>query len=151
MLIKNNVLAESRLIIGKENPIVFDKQGIAEIAPELADKLLKLKGYELVDKNKKGQAGADEKENKPKETILGKGTIEVEEMKVGEPRKEFKVGEAIEMSDEEKIDLEGKEFLLNYESLSNKELKELIKEKGEKVPSGANKAELVEILKSLDK
>lgn len=131
MLIKNNVLAESRLIIGKENPIEFDKQGIAEIAPELADKLLKLKGYELVDKKKKDQAGADKKENKPKETILGKGTVEVEEI--------------------EAVETENKEESIDYESLSNKELKDLIKEKGEKAPSGANKAELVEILKNLDK
>lgn len=131
MLIKNNVLAESRLIIGKENPIEFDKQGIAEIAPELADKLLKLKGYELVDKKKKDQAGAEKKENEPKEAILGKGTIEVEEVETAET--------------------ENKEESIDYESLSNKELKDLIKEKGEKVPSGANKAELVEILKSLDK
>lgn len=151
MLIKNNVLANSKLIIGKENPIDFDKQGIAEIAPELADKLLKLKGYELVDKKKKGQAGADKKENKPKETILGKGTVEVEEMKVGEPIKEFKVGEGTEIAEGEEIDFDEKELLPNYESLSNKELKELIKEKGEKTPSGANKAELVEILKNLDK
>lgn len=149
MLIKNIVLAESRLIIGKESPIEFDEQGIAEIAPELADKLLKLKGYELVEEKKKGQAGADKKENKPKETILGKGTVEVEEMKVGEPRKEFKVGEGTEMSDDEEVYPE--DLLPNYESLSNKELRDLIKEKGEKVPSGANKAELVEILKSLDK
>lgn len=131
MLIKNNVLAESRLIIGKENPIVFDKQGIAEIAPELADKLLKLKGYELVEKKKKDQAGADRKENEPKEAILGEGTVEVEEVETAET----------EINEES----------INYESLSNKELKDLIKEKGEKAPSGANKAELVEILKSLDK
>lgn len=149
MLIKNNVLANSKLIIGKESPIEFDEQGKAEIAQELADKLLKLKGYELVDNKKKDQAGADKKENEPKETILGKGTIEVEEMKVGEPRKEFKVGEGTEMSDDEEIYPE--DLLPNYESLSNKELKELIKEKGEKAPSGANKAELVEILKNLDK
>ena len=149
MLIKNIVLAESRLIIGKESPIEFDEQGIAEIAPELADKLLKLKGYELVEEKKKGQAGADKKEIEPKETILGKGTVEVEEMKVGEPRKEFKVGEGTEMSDDEEVYPE--DLLPNYESLSNKELRDLIKEKGEKVPSGANKAELVEILKSLDK
>lgn len=131
MLIKNNVLAESRLIIGKEKPIEFDKQGIAEIAPELADKLLKLKGYELVDKKKKDQVVADKKENEPKETILGKGTVEVEEV--------------------ETVETENQEESIDYESLSNKELKDLIKEKGEKVPSGANKAELVEILKSLDK
>ena len=131
MLIKNNVLAESRLIIGKEKPIEFDKQGIAEIAPELADKLLKLKGYELVDKKKKDQVGADKKENEPKETILGKGTVEVEEV--------------------ETVETENQEESIDYESLSNKELKDLIKEKGEKAPSGANKAELVEILKNLDK
>lgn len=131
MLIKNNVLAESRLIIGKENPIEFDKQGIAEIAPELADKLLKLKGYELVEKKKKDQAGAEKKENEPKEAILGEGTVEVEEVETAET----------EINEES----------INYESLSNKELKDLIKEKGEKAPSGANKAELVEILKSLDK
>lgn len=130
MLIKNNVLANSKLIIGKENPIEFDEQGKAEIAPELADKLLKLKGYELVNEKKKSQAGADKKENEPKETILGKGTVEVEEV------------EAIETENKESID---------YETLSNKELKDLIKEKGEKAPSGANKAELVEILKNLDK
>lgn len=149
MLIKNNVLANSKLIIGKESPIEFDEQGKAEIAQELADKLLKLKGYELVEEKKKDQAGADKKENEPKETILGKGTIEVAEMKVGEPRKEFKVGEGTEMSDDEEVYPE--DLLPNYESLSNKELKELIKEKGEKAPSGANKAELVEILKNLDK
>lgn len=131
MLIKNNVLAESRLIIGKENPIEFDKQGIAEIAPELGQELLKLKGYELVDKKKKDQAGADRKENEPKEAILGEGTVEVEEI--------------------EAVETENKEESIDYESLSNKELKDLIKEKGEKAPSGANKAELVEILKNLDK
>lgn len=151
MLIKNLNLANCKIVIGESEPIKFDESGKAEIAPELGQELLKLKGYELVEEKKKSEPGADKKENKPKETILGEGTVEVEEMKVGEPRKEFKVGEATEMSDDEKIDLEGKELLLNYESLSNKELKELIKEKGEKVPSGANKAELVEILKSLDK
>lgn len=142
MLIRNNALAESRLIIGKENPIEFDKQGIAEIVPDLADKLLKLKGYELVDKKKKDQPGADKKENKPKETILGKGTVEVEGLKVGE---------CTEMSDDEEIDYDEKDLLPNYESLSNKELKDLIKEKGEKAPSGATKAELIEILKNLEK
>lgn len=151
MLIKNRVLANSKLIIGKESPIEFDEQGKAEIAQELADKLLKLKGYELVDKKKKDQAGADKKEIEPKETILGTGTIEFAEMKVGEPRKEFKVGEGTEIAEGEEIDYDEKELLPNYESLSNKELKDLIKEKGEKVPSGANKAELVEILKNLDK
>ena len=142
MLIKNRVLANSKLIIGKENPIEFDEQGKAEIAPELADKLLKLKGYELVEGKNKSQSGADKKEIEPKEAILGKGTVEVEGIKVGE---------ATEMADDEEIEFDEKELLPNYESLSNKELKDLIKEKGEKVPSGANKAELVEILENLDK
>lgn len=140
MLIKNLSLAGYKLIIGKENPIAFDDQGLAEIAPDLADNLLKLKGYELVDKKKKDQPGADKKEKEPKETILGKGTVEVEGIKVGE---------ATEMADDEEIYPE--DLLPNYETLSNKELKDLIKEKGEKAPSGANKAELIEILKNLDK
>lgn len=142
MLIKNLNLANYKLIIGESEPIKFDEKGKAEIAPELADKLLKLKGYELVEEKKKDQAGADKEENEPKETILGEGTVEVEEMKVGE---------ATEIKNGEEIDFDEEDLLPNYESLSNKELKELIKEKGEKAPSGANKAELVEILKSLDK
>lgn len=151
MLIKNLNLANYKLIIGEAEPIKFDESGKAEIVPELAESLLKLKGYELVEEKKKGESGADKKEKEPKETILGKGTVEVEEMKVGEPIKEFKVGEGTEIAEGEEIDFDEKELLPNYESLSNKELKDLIKEKGEKAPSGATKAELVEILKNLEK
>ncbi len=140
MLIKNLNLANYKLIIGEAEPIKFDESGKAEIAPELCQELLKLKGYELVEEDKKSQPGADKKEKEPKETILGKGTIEVEGLKVGE---------ATEMADDEEIYPEG--LLPNYETLSNKELKDLIKEKGEKAPSGANKAELIEILQNLDK
>ena len=151
MLIKNLNLANCKIVIGESEPIKFDESGKAEIAPELGQELLKLKGYELVEEKKKSEPGADKQENKPKETILGEGTVEVEEMKVGEPRKEFKVGEATEMSDDEKIDLDKKELLPNYEALTAKELKDLIKEKGEKAPSGATKADLIEILNNLEK
>lgn len=96
MLIKNLNLASSNLIIGEES-VEFDDQGIAEIGSELANELLKLKGYELVDVIKE------------------------------------------DASD------------IAYESLSNNELKDLIKEKGEKIPSGANKADLVEILNKSEK
>ena len=140
MLIKNLNLANYKLIIVEPEPIKFDEKGKAEIAPELGQELLKLKGYELVEEKKKSQAGADKKEKEPKETILGKGVVEVEGIKAGE---------STEMSDDEEVYPE--DLLPNYESLSNKELKDLIKEKGEKAPSGATKAELVEILKSLDK
>lgn len=149
MLIKNLNLANYKLIIGEAEPIKFDEGGKAEIAPELGQELLKLKGYELVKEDKKSQPGADKKEKEPKETILGTGTIEFAEMKVGEPIKEFKVGEGTEMSDDEEVYPE--DLLPNYESLTTKELKDLIKEKGEKAPSGATKAELVEILKTLEK
>lgn len=151
MLIKNLNLANYKLIIGEAEPIKFDENGKAEIAPELAENLLKLKGYELVEEKEKGEPGADNKEKEPKETTLATGTVEVEEMKVGEPRKELKVGEATEMADDEEIDYDEKELLPNYETLTTKELKDLIKEKGEKAPSGATKAELVEILKNLEK
>lgn len=151
MLIKNLNLANYKLIIGEAEPIKFDEGGKAEIAPELAEDLLKLKGYELVEEDKKSEPGADKKEKEPKETTLATGTVEVEEMKVGEPRKELKVGEATEMADDEEIDYDEKELLPNYEALTTKELKDLIKEKGEKAPSGATKAELVEILKNLEK
>lgn len=142
MLIKNLNLANCKLVIGEAEPIKFDEKGKVEIAPELGQELLKLKGYELVKEDKKSQPGADESQPNPKENILGKGVVEVEGLNVGE---------ATEIKDGEEIDFDEKELLPNYESLSNKELKDLIKEKGEKVPSGANKAELVEILKSLDK
>lgn len=140
MLIKNLNLANYKLIIGESEPIKFDEKGKAEIAPELGQELLKLKGYELVKEDKKSEPGADKKEKELKETTLATGTVEVEGLNVGE---------ATEMSDDEEVFPE--DLLPNYENLSNKELKDLIKEKGEKVPSGANKAELVEILKSLDK
>lgn len=140
MLIKNLNLANCKLVIGESEPIKFDESGKAEIAPELGQELLKLKGYELVEERKKSEPGADKKEKEPKETTLATGTVEVEGLNVGE---------ATEMSDDEEVFPE--DLLPNYENLSNKELKDLIKEKGEKVPSGANKAELVEILKNLDK
>ena len=140
MLIKNLNLANYKLIIGEAEPIKFDENGKAEIAPELAEDLLKLKGYELIEEDKKSQPGADEKEKEPKETTLATGTVEVEGLNVGE---------ATEMSDDEEVFPE--DLLPNYENLSNKELKDLIKEKGEKAPSGATKAELVEILKNLEK
>ena len=142
MLIKNLNLANCKLVIGESEPIKFDEKGKVEIAPELGQELLKLKGYELVEEDKKSQPGADESQPNPKETTLGKGVVEVEGLNVGE---------ATEIKDGEEIDFDEKESLPNYESLSNKELKDLIKEKGEKAPSGATKAELVEILKSLDK
>lgn len=142
MLIKNLNLANCKIVIGESEPIKFDESGKAEIAPELGQELLKLKGYELVEEDKKGEPGADKKENKPKETILGKGVVEVEGIKVGE---------ATEMSDDEEIGLDKKELLPNYEALTSKELKDLIKEKGEKAPSGATKADLIEILNNLEK
>lgn len=142
MLIKNLNLANCKIVIGESEPIKFDESGKAEIAPELGQELLKLKGYELVEEKKKSEPGADKKEKEPKETILGKGVVEVEGLNVGE---------AIEMSDDEKIDLEKKDLLPNYEALTAKELKDLIKEKGEKAPSGATKADLIEILNNLEK
>lgn len=140
MLIKNLNLANYKLIIGETEPIKFDENGKAEIAPELAEDLLKLKGYELVEEKEKGEPGADNKEKEPKETTLATGTVEVEGLNVGE---------ATEMADDEEVFPE--DLLPNYESLTSKELKDLIKEKGEKAPSGATKAELVEILKNLEK
>lgn len=140
MLIKNLNLANYKLIIGEAEPIKFDESGKAEIAPELAENLLKLKGYELVEEKEKGEPGADNKEKEPKETTLATGTVEVEGLNVGE---------ATEMADDEEVFPE--DLLPNYESLTSKELKDLIKEKGEKAPSGATKAELVEILKNLEK
>lgn len=151
MLIKNLNLANCKIVIGESEPIKFDESGKAEIVPELGEKLLKLKGYELVEEKIKSEPGADNKEKEPKETTLATGTVEVEEMKVGEPRKEFKVGEAIEIKDGEEIYYDEKDLLPNYESLSNKELKDLIKEKGEKAPSGATKTDLIEILNNLEK
>lgn len=145
MLIKNLNLANCKLVIGESEPIKFDEKGKVEIAPELGQELLKLKGYELVEEDKKSQPGADENQPNPKETILGKGVVEVEGLNVGEAT-EIKDGEEVET-----VETENQEESIDYESLSNKELKELIKEKGEKVPSGANKAELVEILEKLDK
>ncbi|WP_311481086.1 hypothetical protein [uncultured Anaerococcus sp.] len=149
MLIKNLNLANCKIVIGESEPIKFDENGKAEIAPELGQELLKLKGYELVEEKIKSETGADNKEKEPKETTLATGTVEVEEMKVGEPRKEFKVGEATEIKDGEEVFQE--DLLPNYESLSNKELKDLINEKGEKVPNGATKADLIEILNNLEK
>lgn len=142
MLIKNLNLANCKIIIGESEPIKFDESGKAEIAPELAESLLKLKGYELVEEDKKSQPGVDESEPDPKETILGKGVVEVEGLNVGE---------ATEMSYDEEIDYDEKELLPNYEALTTKELKDLIKEKGEKAPSGATKADLIEILNNLEK
>lgn len=142
MLIKNLNLANCKIVIGESEPIKFDESGKAEIAPELAESLLKLKGYELVEEKKKSEPGADESEPDPKETISGKGVVEVEGLNVGE---------ATEMSDDEEIDYDEKELLPNYEALTTKELKDLIKEKGEKAPSGATKADLIEILNNLEK
>lgn len=140
MLIKNLNLANCKIVIGESEPIKFDESGKAEIAPELAESLLKLKGYGLVEEKEKGEPGADKKEKEPKQTTLATGTVEVEGLNVGE---------ATEMSDDEEVFPE--DLLPNYENLSNKELKDLIKEKGEKAPSGATKAELVEILNNLEK
>ncbi|WP_308748393.1 hypothetical protein [uncultured Anaerococcus sp.] len=151
MLIKNLNLANCKIVIGEAEPIKFDESGKVEIAPELGQELLKLKGYELVEEKEKDPTGADESQPDPKETTLATGTVEVEEMKVGEPRKELKVGEATEMADDEEIDYDEKELLPNYETLTTKELKDLIKEKGEKAPSGATKADLIEILNNLEK
>lgn len=140
MLIKNLNLANCKIVIGESEPIKFDESGKAEIAPELGEKLLKLKGYELVEEKIKSEPGADNKEKEPKETTLATGTVEVEGLNVGE---------ATEMADDEEVFPE--DLLPNYESLTSKELKDLIKEKGEKAPSGATKAELVEILNNLEK
>lgn len=140
MLIKNLNLANCKIVIGESEPINFNENGKAEIAPELGQELLKLKGYELVEEKEKDQAGADEKEKESKETTLATGTVEVEGLNVGE---------ATEMSDDEEVFPE--DLLPNYENLSNKELKDLIKEKGEKAPSGATKADLIEILNNLEK
>lgn len=120
MLIKNSNLANCKIVIGKSEPIKFDESGKAEIAPELGQELLKLKGYELVEEKKKGEPGADKKEKEPKEIVQDK-KVEAEPENV------------------------------DFETLSNNELKDLIKEKGEKAPSGATKADLVEILNNLEK
>lgn len=142
MLIKNLNLANCKIVIGEAELIKFDESGKAEIAPELAESLLKLKGYELVEEKKKSEPGADESQPDSKETILGKGVVEVEGLNVGEDT---------EMSDDEEIGYDEKELLPNYEALTTKELKDLIKEKGEKAPSGAAKADLIEILNNLEK
>lgn len=72
----------------------------------------------------KGYQSVEEKKKveEPKEEIIATGTLEV-------------------IEDETKIGSD-------YENLSNKELKELIKADGKKVPSGANKSELINILKA---
>lgn len=140
MLIKNLNLANYKLIIGEAEPIKFDENGKAEITPELAENLLKLKGYELVEEKEKGEPGADKKEKEPKETTLATGTVVVEEIDVEEGEEK-----------ENKEEINPEEELPNYEALTTKELKDLIKEKGEKAPSGATKAELVEILNNLEK
>ena len=142
MLIKNLNLANCKIVIGEAEPIKFDESGKAEIAPELAESLLKLKGYELVEEKEKSEPGADKKEKELKETTLATGTVVVEGLNVGE---------ATEMSDDEEIDYDEKELLPNYEALTTKELKDLIKEKGEKAPSGATKTDLIEILNNLEK
>lgn len=140
MLIKNLNLANYKLIIGEAEPIKFDESGKAEIAPELGQKLLKLKGYELVEEDKKSESGADKKEKEPKETALATGTVEVEGIDTEEGNEK-----------ENKEEINPEEDMPDYEALTTKELKDLIKEKGEKAPSGATKAELVEILKNLEK
>lgn len=140
MLIKNLNLANCKIVIGQSELIKFDEGGKAEIALELAENLLKLKGYELVEEKEKGEPGADKKEKEPKETTLATGTVEVEEI-------DAEKGE----EKENKEEINPEEELPNYEALTTKELKDLIKEKGEKAPSGATNAELVEILKNLEK
>lgn len=136
MLVQNLNLANLNVLI-QGDKYLFNEKGIAELSTELAEELLKLKGYQLVEEEKKDQAGADKKEKEPKETTLATGTVEVEGLNVGE---------ATEMADDEEVFQE--DLLPNYESLSNKELKDLINEKGKKAPSGATKAELIEILKA---
>lgn len=126
MLIKNNNLVNSRLIIDEENSVKFDEYGMVEIEDELAKKLLGLKGYELVDDNKKEKSETNKDTNNLKEVTLGQGKVEAESLN----------------AEKEEV---------NYETLSIKELKELIKAKGEKAPAGANKAELIETLLKLDK
>lgn len=113
MLIKNSILANSTLTVNKEL-ITFDSNGLADVDNNLANELLKLKGYQSVEDKKKVE--------EPKEEIIATGTVEV-------------------IEDEIKTEPD-------YENLSNKELKELIKADGKKVPSGANKAELIDILKA---
>lgn len=140
MLIKNLNLANCKIVIGESEPIKFDESGKAEIAPELGQELLKLKGYELVEEKKKGEPGADKKEKEPKETTLGTGTVEVEEIDTEEGNEK-----------ENKEEINPEEDLPDYEALTSKELKDLIKEKGEKAPSGATKADLIEILNNLEK
>ncbi len=114
MLIKNPILANSTLTVNKEL-ISFDKNGLADIDDKLANELIKLKGYEVLEDKVK-------KVEEPKEKVIATGTVEVFE-------------------EESQPDID-------YEKLSNKELKELIKADGKKVPSGANKAELIDILKA---
>ncbi|WP_099321103.1 hypothetical protein [Anaerococcus sp. Marseille-P3625] len=126
MLIKNDNLVNSRLIIDEENSVKFDEYGMVEIEDELAKKLLGLKGYELVDDNKKEKSEANKDTNKIQEVTLGQGKVEVESLN----------------AEKEEV---------NYETLSIKELKELIKAKGEKAPAGSSKAELIETLLKLDK
>lgn len=140
MLIKNLNLANCKIVIGESEPIKFDESGKAEIAPELGQELLKLKGYELVEEKEKGEPGADKKEKEPKETTLATGTVEVEEIDTEEGNEK-----------ENKEEINPEEDLPDYEALTSKELKDLIKEKGEKAPSGATKADLIEILNNLEK
>lgn len=126
MLIKNDNLVNSRLIIDEENSVKFDEYGMVEIEDELAKKLLGLKGYELVDDNKKEKSENNKDTNNLKEVTLGQGKVEVESLN----------------AEKEEV---------NYETLSIKELKELIKAKGEKAPAGSSKSELIETLLKLDK
>ena len=96
---------------------------------------------ELITFDSKGLADVDNK--LANELLKLKGYQSVEDKKkVEEPKEEIIATGTVEViEDENKIDSD-------YEKLSNKELKELIKADGKKVPSGANKAELIDVLKA---
>ena len=118
MLVQNLNLANLNVLIQGDR-YLFNEKGMAELSTELAQELLKLKGYKLVEDEKKSPNKA---EKEPKEETLVTGTVEVFE--------------------------DGEKDQIDYENLSNKELKDLIKEQGKKASSGATKAELIEILKA---
>lgn len=121
MLVQNLNLANLNVLIQGDR-YLFNEKGIAELSTELAQELLNLKGYKLVGEEKKDSNKDKEEPKEPKEETLATGTVEVFE--------------------------DGEKDQIDYENLSNKELKDLIKEQGKKAPSGATKAELIEILKA---
>lgn len=78
--------------------------------------------------------------------IIGEESVEFDDQGIAEISTEL-ANELSKLKGYELVDdIEEDEAVVAYESLSNNELKDLIKEKGEKIPSGANKADLVEIL-----